>query len=98
MKIQIHFNHRNFFLALCTAIFFCGCKTAGSKQGAANTESQTASTRQVIVVPVLILSSPDDRPPGDKRDPMPENKPRDPSPQVWKSEQTGVPAKLYAPL
>jgi hypothetical protein len=42
-----------------SAILFCGCASSGSKQGAAGDESQTADTRQVILVPVVILSSPD---------------------------------------
>jgi hypothetical protein len=94
MKIQGHFNPRGIFLILLAAVIFSGCKSAGSKQGVADAESQTVAARQVIVVPVLILSSPGDGSPGNRREPTPESDPRDQSTQAWKSDRTGVPAKL----
>ncbi len=92
MKIENHL--RNIFFTLFAAVLFCGCAASGSKQSAATADTQTAGTRQVIVLPVLILSSPDEKLPGDTREPAPDTNPLNQSTQGWASPQTGPPVKL----
>jgi hypothetical protein len=94
MKIENHLNFRNIFPALLAAVLFCGCAASGSKQSAATADTQTAGTRQVIVLPVLILSSPDEKSPGNRREPAPDTSPLNQSTQGWASPQTGPPVKL----
>jgi len=50
--------------ALPAILFFCGCATHDASQSIGDQEQQIAGTRQVIVVPVFILSSPQDSPNG----------------------------------
>jgi hypothetical protein len=46
-------------LAVPVFILFCGCASPEAKQNAVGTELQTAGNRQVIVVPIFILSPPE---------------------------------------
>ena len=51
-------------LALLLLNSFCGCATHDAKENAGSTESQTAGSRQVIVVPIFILSPSGNATPG----------------------------------
>jgi hypothetical protein len=85
---------RSMPFAVLTVILFCGCASSGSKQGGASDESQTAETRQVILVPVIILSSPDGDSTGGKREVTPEVVPPDHSTGNEPSQHAGAPVKL----
>lgn len=93
MNINRAINSRTMPLAL-TAILFCGCASSGSKQGAASDESQTADTRQVILVPVVILPTPDADPAGGKREISPDAAPPDHSADNEPPQHTVAPVKL----
>ncbi len=91
MKIENHFNFRNVLLPLFAAILFCGCSTSSSKHSSASAETQTAGARQVIVIPVLILSSPEENSPVDRRESVPDFSRPSQSTHGWKIQ--GVPEK-----
>jgi hypothetical protein len=92
MKIKMAINRRTISFGLLNAILFCGC--ASSKQGAAADGSQTADTRQVILVPVVILSSPDGDPASQKHDVSPEAVPPDRSADNGQPQHSTAPVKL----
>lgn len=55
-------------LALLPLISFCGCATPEAKQNADDAPLQTAGSEPVIVVPIFILSPPQNGTPGSGRD------------------------------
>ena len=83
MKNIRDLNVRSVLAALMVVILCFGCATSGSKRSNGTNEMQTASAQPVILVPVFILSPPDDDKPGKDRQPAPDHAPPEQSIGGW---------------
>jgi hypothetical protein len=66
---------RSTALAAMAAVALLGCATSRSKRPVESASAQTAATRTVILVPIVILSPMDNNPAGSNREPLRETVP-----------------------
>ncbi len=83
MKNIRDLNVRGVLPTLMVVILCFGCATSGSKRSGGTNQLQTAAAQPVILVPVFILSPPDDDKHGNDRQPAPNSAPPEQSIGGW---------------